>query len=204
MSVVVQERASGRRLTTVAAVKSELDITDGADDAYLASLIDQASDAVAGWCNRVFAVETVAEHLTLRCPRAAILLSRWPLISLTSTTRNGEALEVVATEVDDTEGGLYRLDADGARTDWPSGTLILTYSAGYVLPGDSGRTLPYDVERATLITVKGNYMARTRDPLIRSETVDGAGATSYFAGTHSQLPTEAEALLTPYRNLVFG
>ncbi len=73
-----------------------------------------------------------------------------------------------------------------------------------MLPGESGRTLPHDVERAALTLAKGNCCARNRDPLIRSETVEGAGSTDYFAGTVSDLPPEVEALLTPYRNLIFG
>lgn len=204
MSVIVQQKATAKRLTTVPAIKAELEIADAADDAYLAALADQASDAIAGWCNRAFAVETVTEYQTLRFPRPAILLARWPLIDVTGATRSGEALEIAGTEVDDIEGGVYRLDAEGGRIDWPSGDLVVTYSAGYVLPGQPGRNLPFDIERAALTLIKANWHARSRDPRVRSETIDGAGATDYFAGTSSQLPPEVESLLTPYRNLIFG
>ena len=124
MSLTVIERAEHKRLTTIAAAKAELEITSGADDGYLASLVDQASDAVAGWCNRAFGVETVAEHLTLRCPKAAVLLARWPLIEVTSPSRNGEALAIAGTETVELEGGTYRLEDDCDRSDWPSGNPI--------------------------------------------------------------------------------
>lgn len=204
MSVVVRTSAANKRLTTVAALKAELDVTIGADDAYLAALVDQASNAVHDWCGRAFAIEIVRETIELPIANPSILPARWPLVAVVSATADGAAFDVADVESDDGACLAYRLDEDGERLDWPAGELVVTYQAGYALPGEAGRTLPHAVERAALILAKSYTLARGRDPLIRSETVEGAGSTDYFAGTVSDLPPEVEALLTPYRKLSFG
>jgi hypothetical protein len=203
MSVTVV-KATDKRLTTIAAVKAELQVGSGTDDAYLASGIAQASDAIAVWCDRSFGLETVREYLDHRYAVPSVLLSRWPLVEVKSSSADGMAFVVSGTEVDEIDGSVYRLDAGGKRIAWPSGSVIIEYSAGYVLPNQTGRTLPHDIERAALTLIKAHWYARNRDPLIRSETSEGIGSTDYFAGTISQLPPEVESLLPPYRNLTFG
>lgn len=205
MSFTIKVKATDRKLTSIAAVKTELQITGGADDAYLTAMIEQASDAIAAWCDRPFGIETVREYFDNRRCEPSLLFARWPLVEMVSgALGDGAAFEIVGTEVDDSNGYVFRLDADGKRIDWPSSSTVIEYKAGYVLPGQSGRTLPHDVERAALTLIKANWYARNRDPLIRSETVEDAGSTTYFAGTVSQLPPEVESLLTPYRNLILG
>lgn len=203
MALTIIEAAAETKLTTIAAAKAELQVSSGADDAYLTTLIDQASDAVRSWCKRVFAVETVRESIYPDKPGKSLMLSRWPVVAITAVTINGVAEDVANVEAEDS-GHLFRLDASGCRTSWPSGRIVVEYSAGYVLPGRPGRTLPNDIERAALSLVKGNWFARTRDPMIRSETVEGAGSTDYFSGTVSRLPPDVESLLSPYRNVNLG
>lgn len=203
MALTIIEAAAETKLTTIAAARAELQVSSGADDAYLATLIDQASDAVRSWCKRVFAVETVRESIYPDKPGKSLMLSRWPVVVITAVTINGVAEDVANVEAEDS-GHLFRLDASGCRTSWPSGRIVVEYSAGYVLPGRPGRTLPNDIERAALSLVKGNWFARTRDPMIRSETVEGAGSTDYFSGTVSRLPPDVESLLSPYRNVNLG
>lgn len=203
MTLTIIEAADDKRLTTLPAVKAELQVTNGADDAYLAGLIDQASAAVASWCQRDFAAETVRETFRLAVPDTSIMLARWPVLSIVSITINGQA-EDEANAEPETGGFLYRLNDDGNRVSWPSGRIVVEYRAGYVLPNEPGRTLPADIERAALSLVKAAWFARSRDPLIRSETVEGAGSTDYFSGTVSRLPPDVESLLSPYRNLTMG
>ena len=203
MSPAVMERSSETRLTTLAAARAELDLASGADDDFLATLISQASDAVTSWCGRTFALETVRETIDLPVSSPAILPSRWPLVDIVSVHRGGEAITVADIETDDA-GLIYRLDDAGDRLDWPRGSLLIAYRAGYVLPNSAGRTLPNDIERAALILVRAAFFARSRDPLIRSETVDGAGSIDFFAGTVSRLPPEVESILIPHRTMTFG
>lgn len=196
--------AAHQRLTTVATIKSELDLTGGADDAYLATLIDQASEAIVAWCGRPFAVEGVRETLH-RDGRAAgnLMLSRFPVIGIDAVTIGGTVLDPTLADTED-GGFLYQLDASGCRVGWPSGRAVIDYRAGYVLPDKTGRTLPKDIERAAIILVKTWFLARERDPLVRSESVEGVGSTDYFSGLKSDLVPEAESLLSRYRTVMIG
>ncbi|MBN9241906.1 MAG: phage head-tail connector protein [Mesorhizobium sp.] len=203
MTLTIIEAASDKRLTTLPTAKAELQVTSGADDAYITSLIDQASAAVLSWCQRAFAAETVRETFRLPAPDTSIMLARWPVLSAVSIEINGQTEDADNAEPE-AGGFLYRLNDDGNRVSWPSGRIVIEYRAGFVLPNDPGRTLPADIERAALSLVKAGWFARSRDPLIRSETIEGAGSTDYFSGTVSRLPPDVESLLSPYRNLTMG
>lgn len=63
--LTVNTAAPNRKLTTLAAVKTELSIADGAQDDALNGMIDQMSAAVESFCNRVFAIDAVTESLRL-------------------------------------------------------------------------------------------------------------------------------------------
>jgi hypothetical protein len=195
--------ATSRQLTTAAAVKAELGLSGSGDDAFIATLIDQASDAIAAWCGRVFGLETVRETLFDGTSRGAKTVSRFPVVSVSDcvdgsgTTVGTDLIEI------DRLGFLYLLDDDGERTTWARGRTTITYTAGYLLPGEDDRNLPADIERAALSLVKGMWFARTRDPLIRSEDVDGILATSYqVGGFGASLPPDVQGLLMPYRPVV--
>ena len=193
--------AAHRRLTTVEAIKVELALTGGTDDACLEALIDQASDAIAAWCGRSLALEGVRETLYRDGWAGMLMLSRWPVVSIEAVMIGGAALAPGSVEVED-GGLLHRLDDSGQRVGWPSGRMMVEYSAGYILPGLPGRTLPKDIERAAITLVKAWFMSRARDPQIKAETVDGIGSTSYgFSGLDRgfSLPPEVEGLLAPYR-----
>src|SRR5580704_1519164 len=87
----VTTAASSYDLTTLAIVKDELAITDGASDATLKRYLSWASAALAQECNRVFAVETVQDQIWPQrdinpvAPGFEVLqLSRWPIVSVAS------------------------------------------------------------------------------------------------------------------------
>lgn len=192
--------ATSKRLTTLVAIKAELSITGSTDDAYLTGLLDQVSDTIATWCQRDFASETLRE--TLHQTRAAdcLVLSRWPVAAVSSVSIADDALDPAEREVDG-PGLLYRLDSAGNRRHWPVGRVVVEYTAGYVLPGEEGRTLPHDLERAALSLIKSLWFARDRDPLVRSDSVEGIGTTTYQTGgfrTGAGLPPDVEGLLARY------
>jgi len=199
--------AESHRLTTLATIKSELRLTSGADDDFLSSLIDQASGAIRTWCGRSFALETVRETIHLKTASESVMLSRWPVVSIVAVTASDQALGPVTFEAEDESGFIYRTDSSGDRVGWPSGKVVLEYSAGYVLPGKPGRTLPDDIERAVLTMIKGEWFARNRDPLIRSEDVNGVANTTYWVGGFGGdvlLPPDVQGLLTKHRQVLIG
>lgn len=201
--LTVTTPAESQRLTTLSAVKAELNLTGNGDDAYLAKLIDRASDMVSRHCNRSFARETVTEAFRLVAPERGLSLARWPLANILSVTENGHTLTASDYEAEAETGLFYRL-ADDRRTLWPAGKVEVRYSAGYTIPGQLGRNLPHDAEAAVVALVKDFWFARGRDLAVKAETVEGLGRTDYWRGEDSSMPPEVAGLLTAYRNIPVG
>lgn len=209
-------------LTTVERVCRALGIAVPTGDALtdLEQQIAQASDAIARYCDRNFLKATVTEKV--RGYGSQVLrLSRYPLVSITSVTLDGTAVDSSAWDTtpqeDDAARGELRhltgcwewtadFDRDSAapeqraRTERPLYTVV--YVGGYVLPGGSPRTLPYDIERACIQTVVALYRSEGQDRTIVSETVMSASRT-YARGTGAGdvgiLPADAAQLLERYR-----
>lgn len=212
MTITVLTPATSKRLTTIYAVKEELrlDQDDETPDPHLGRLIDQASAAVERFTARVFAKETVKEELPAT-GRVTLLLSRTPIGTITSVKIDGDAITDFSIR-DADAGVLFR------KAEWPTSEFsghniesFLTgetknivevqYDGGYVLPGAEETltpTLPADVERACIETVKGWWLARERDPAIQSEKIGSFWSATYKAG---EVPDSARALLTPWRRL---
>lgn len=181
-------------LTVLATVKAEMGITDRASDVALAGFIRQASDVVAKFCNRVFARETVSQTIRLDHRHDVLILKRFPIASITAIVENDVALGPSDYELNGETGVLQRLHSDTV-TFWPRGKVVVTYTSGFDLP----RGLPSGIERAAILLVKSYASGGDRDPMVRSETIDGAGSTDYFSGGATGLPPEVEGLLIPHR-----
>lgn len=166
--------------------------------AILNDMIDEASDAIAAYCHRVFGRETVTETLP-GTSRRTMGLSRTPLVSITSVYEDATLLSAVsASDPDADSAGYYTEDAAcsalGRDIGWPQSTAAgwdraaidsgyilgrfrrwryaVTYTAGWVLPEETSPTLPGGIERACLETVKRLWLARAgTDPNIASEQV---------------------------------
>ena len=194
--------ATDLKLTTVAAVKADLGIVGTDQDVRLGGLIDQYSAAIIGWCDRPFALETVRETLFERCASNGLMLARWPIVAVAAVSINATALNPADFIADKVTGILYRRGSTIRGEFWPAGETIIDYQSGYVLPGEIGRTLPYDVERAAIMLVKGAHLACGRDPALRSEEIDGVGTTTWFASSGAAIdgmPLEVQGLLAGYR-----
>lgn len=193
--LTVLKPATNTQLTTVATVKTELGIYNGpADDIWIADAIDRASDTITRYCNCVLTREVLQETIVLKRPTESLMLTRFPVvIADVEVTVDGTG---ALTEVDGFSGLVYRLDASGNRILWAAGRIVVIYGAGYILPGDDGRDLPYDLERAAILLVKSAYFARQRDPLLKSENIPDALQSSYWMG---DLPPEVEGILSRYR-----
>ncbi|PWC53271.1 phage head-tail connector protein [Azospirillum sp. TSO22-1] len=199
--------AASQQLTTLTAVKTELKLSGTTDDGWLGEVIDRASAAVRNHCNRIFALETVRETFRLCTPTDSLILTRWPVVSIVSVTESGTTVATSGYEVEADTGILYRLTTSDRRRCWASPKIVVEYQAGYTLPGTTGATLPDDVERATMMLVKAEWYARTRDPLVKAENVDSVLETTFWVGgfgTGATLPPDVVALLSPHRQPVVG
>lgn len=194
--ITVTVAATDLSLTRLDTVKAELGIVDRGSDDKLKKLISQASGIVASYCNRVFGLETVTEIFRVHCGTQGLTTGRYPIAEITSISENDADLSADDFEAD-LEAGIIERLRSGCVVRWPQGKVTVVYSAGYNLPGD----VPEPVERATIELVKQFYTSGDRDPLVRSETVEGAGSTDYFAPFTGGFTPEVEALLEPFRKL---
>lgn len=188
-------------LTTLETVKAELGVAGAASDIVLARMIAQASGAAGAYCGRVFAREAVSETFRPPGPQADLRLARWPVVSIASVTEDGTALAAEDYELDAASGLLMRL-SDDAPTAWTAAKIVVAYEAGYRLPGEAGRTLPADIERAVLDMVKAAWTGRTRDTTIQQESVPGVYSVTYStdaASAAGTLSPSVRDLLDPYR-----
>ena len=88
--------ATSSRLTTLDAVKRELSIAGTSEDARLLAYVDQASAVISDYLGRPLGQETVRETLRLSASSETIMLSRWPVVSVSSVVEDGATL--VATD----------------------------------------------------------------------------------------------------------
>lgn len=206
-------------LTTLDAVREE--IQEYGADARLTRLIRQASQLIVGHCGRNFARSRVAETFVMDgglrggnyndgagyrgygamsgSVPGSFSLSLTPIVSLVSIFEDNHETDL--SRIDwDTDSGIVHRWGFGYRT-------VITYDGGYLLPDDPNSTLPSDVERACIDTVSFLWFRSgegNRDPMIRSETIDGIGSTSYLdpgkTGSAS-LPPSAVDALTSYLNI---
>lgn len=195
--LIVTMPAEDRSLTTLEAVKAELELTGTDHDSYLGNLIGQASRAIESWCGRCLVREGVREVVHLTEPAGVLLLSRFPVAAITSVTSEAGSLAPTLYEIDPDTGMLYRLTSYGARSVWLTGRIFVDYAAGFIPPGAEGRTLPADIERAAILAVRSAWHTRGRDQTVRSEDVEGVGSFTY--GLPATLPTDVTDLLAPYR-----
>lgn len=218
------------QLTTVANVIDELQI-DSSRSAFITRLIKQATGMIEKHCARTFARATQTDIVPVRrsvrfFPR--LVLPRAPIIGTPTIayTDLGVSLSSSLWSVDDAAGGvLYRADgwaglptftapSSGAYFDDVQAQetrYSVTYEAGFDDPsgaaGSPPSTIPDDLERACINTVKELWFAATRDPRIKSEAVDGIGRADYWIGgmpdgSDSGLSAATVGILSPYQRIV--
>jgi hypothetical protein len=182
-------------LTTVAKIKAELTSASPSQALRIPDLIEEASSIITGHIERELARATVKDtfhgHYFRRMP---LVLSRLPVTTLTSVVSAGSAQDLSTLDLDAGAAVLYMHGHDVA----------VTYDAGYLLPGQAGRDLPHAIERACIDVVLALWYRPSRgDPMIRSESIDGIGSTSYLdpaQGSAAAMPPTAVAALSRFMN----
>jgi hypothetical protein len=169
--------AQNRQLTTLEALGKELGLPEQEWDEAMLAAIDRASAAISAYCGRTFARETVRETWVHRVTPRELILTRYPIASITGLTVAGETVDMADLTFNPEAGIVYghRLGTAGARTQ-------LTYVAGYALPGEQNANLPPEIEQAALQAAKTLWLAKDRDPLMKSEQIEGIGRTDYWVG----------------------
>lgn len=195
MGIVTVSPAPRRDLTTLAAIKRELGLTEEGEDAFLADLVAQASSAIETECRRRLAREGVVETLLGR-GRTLLMLSLTPVVAVDAVRVDGAEIASSEWKLISPEAGLLH-----RRDGWERVPIEIFYTGGFGLPGDPDRTLPAVLERACIEAVKSWYAGRDRDASLMGESAGGYSA-SYAPA--KGLPDSARDLLLPWRRPSFG
>lgn len=205
------------RLTTLQRVKSELNITSAENDANLLEKIDEASSDVTAAVGKALASAAVREtfwhdrHLSFAGPGFGhgghggdvLFLRRTPISTLTSVTLDDAVVDASEYRLDADAGLLYRLDSSGYPSEWCfSKSIIVLYTGGFILPGQSSSNLEKGIEGAVIALVSSYWFNRGRDPMAKSEDVTGIGRTEYWVGAvgdPEMLPPRVLASLSGFR-----
>lgn len=215
-------------LTTLLNVKTDFgldDDTDAATDIYLKRVIRQVSSAISRYCNKVFALQTYQDvfrpqqdHWPVTLPNrtAPLMVTQSPLVSITSIVvkRGTEDVTLVAGtdfEVNLKTGELWRLDSYGNPRGWDAVKTTVIYVAGYTLPCQTGSVNTLldnapDLEDAAIRMVKARWLAKDRDPFLKTDQVDGVGSQTFWIpdSPDGNFPPDVQELLNDYRSPVIA
>lgn len=191
------------QLTTVARVKQELGITGTTYDTLLGHKIDEATSDIEAHIERTLARATLSQQFWGEGTGEYLVLDRTPVVSITSVTVDGVAVNTSEFRLDAEAGILYRLDSSGYPSFWSwCGTVVVVFVAGYAMPSETARDLPPALEAAAIELVNSYWQSRGRDPLVRAEDVPGLASVTYWVGAvgeEGQLPPGVTAKISPFR-----
>lgn len=115
-----------------------------------------------------------------------------------------QALDPSLYEVDPDTGLLTRLydRGDGVMTPigWRPGPVTVQFTAGYVLPGNTGSNLPVNIQRAVIKLARLEFRGKDRDPALRSQSAGEVGTQSFYVG----VPKDVMDVAANYRDIKFG
>ncbi|MCZ8518880.1 phage head-tail connector protein [Paenibacillus caseinilyticus] len=180
-------------LATLAKIKPMLEISeeDSSQDQLLEALLVASSTAIENYCRRSFGYQEHKDVVVDGVRGKSLLLPNYPVHSVSAVSFEDGMREDF--ELDAEKGILFR------RAGWPCGERAITvsYTAGYVLPGDATAERPQTLPRVLEIACMLLTQTLMRDPGASSERV-GDISVSYSADERG-LPYTVRALIDPYK-----
>lgn len=173
--LAVTSAAADPTLLTLAELRAAAGVSDASQDAVLTIVGRRVSAMIASACRVARAgaavptlrQETMTETYRRKSWAEHLALSRLPVVSVTSVTVDGTALDAADYEVDPTSGLLTRLSS-GEPTCWGCGKHVVVYVAGWA-------EVPEDLKLAASRMV-GNLLsddARGGDTGLKREEIPG-------------------------------
>lgn len=205
-------------LTTLAVVLDEVDIESATatkeQRARLERYIEAASSLVASILQRPLAYNVDVVERCRGFGGARLLLSRAPIVSVGSIVVDGDTLDPAGYQIEDADAGILFRGVGWPDTAMvtasPSGhtapgteapSIVVTYTAGWVTPGQATgllpRTLPHAIEDAVVELVTSRWRRRNKDLRVVGETYQQSSYT--YGGV--PVPAEVMAALAPYIRL---
>lgn len=202
----VTTAAGDPNLLSVEEMRAAVGVTGSGSDAALLILNGRVSRAIAAHCRVASAgiavptlrQETLTETFRTGMSREKVILSRRPIVSVTSIVEDGETLTGADYEIDPSSGILTRLEDDEPAC-WSWSKIVVVYVAGWA-------TVPDDIKLAASKLASEIYTVGTRDPNLKRIEVAGVEEREFFYGTQNDplISQEMQELLAPYVNVWLG
>lgn len=204
--LTVTSPAADPNLLSDVEMRAAVGVTGSGSDAALLILNGRVSRAIAAHCRVASAgiavptlrQETLTETFRTGMSREKLVLSRRPIVSVTSIVEDGETLTGSDYEIDASSGTLTRLEDDEPAC-WSWSKIVVVYVAGWA-------TVPDDIKLAASKLASEIYTVGTRDPNLKKVEVVGVDSREYWVAPSSDplVSQEVDALLAPYMNIWIG
>jgi hypothetical protein len=224
--------ANSTSLTTFANFQARFSDVTSAQSALVGALINEASSRIATYCQRAAGAQAFGKRqlqqtirpaytsynlydplvpgVLYREPNPLVLDDLGPIITIDSLQVRDAGSGNMITLVQDTDYELdglrvFRLSND-MRVFWTYRKIVISFTTGYVLPGDTGTpSLPGAIESACIDLVRLGLKAVNRDPNVSKETLFGVAQVDYIVpGSNNApamkggLPADIAERLNPY------
>lgn len=201
----VSDVATDRNLLTLAELRdAQQDFGGTWDDARLLSIGLEISDAIAQACRvpidgvipPTLRGETIVDTMRLCRATETLIMTRRFVDTASSVSVNGVALDAAEYEIDKAAGLARRLSSSGHYICWPSGIIVVTYTAGF-------ETVPNGLKDAAKLELVARWSLSDRDPSVKRDRTQGLGETEYFPSDSDEtgsplISPEARAKIAPY------
>ncbi|KXV33076.1 hypothetical protein AD940_14105 [Gluconobacter thailandicus] len=195
MPAVVTAPAETTALVSLDSVKAYLGIAGDDQDQTLSGLISSASASCISYLQRPLALQEYRERIRVRGRMTAINLSSGPIATIRSMSVGGRAVTALdELSVDRENARIEDVLPAAAACGFPHHgyDVEVIYVAGFLLPGmtDPEKSdadllplvvtpLPDDVAGGCLGTIQLLRCGQGRDPLLKTESVQGVGSTTW-------------------------
>lgn len=194
-------------LALLSDLRADLGIAGTDEDDRLTRLLLSASETVAAYIGRPILSQAWQDVFFLSANewRSSLTLSHWPVSEIKSLSWRGEAFSLDAIAALPVNGSAGIICPPDGQMMWRPGRYQIVYQAGWAAPGVSsgeGVALPETIQRAVRIMAAADYHATGRDPLLKSESETGVGASSWQTPTQGTggMPLAAAELLDSYQS----
>lgn len=214
--LTVASPAASTALTTLDTVKAALSISNDVDDEFIERQIAGISQRIVSeiLCimpavdgTRTIGAEALTQQYRLKSAQNCLVIGRWipqMPVTISGVVEDGTALDAADYEFN---GGMLIRLSDDKPTCWSASKIVVSLSAGWLLPEDTGRNLPPNIEDAAIELIKIARFNRTRDPTLRQENIlEGLYSYQLFAPSDAPggIPENVAALLAPFCLPVIG
>lgn len=190
------------KLTSLAAVKQYLSISNTNSDAVLNQLIDAYSAAAESYCGRRFSQQTYNERRSGN-GKESILLINYPVVSINSVASGAQSFSALPDfpasgmgyfQLDVSQGDGRMIILSGAVFDRGRGNVLIVYDAGYPVDGGGVVQVPADLAQAVVEMVALRFKGRDNIGY-RSKTL----ATETITFDMAAMPASVNMIIQKYK-----